>query len=161
MSSRQLWNYSSLFELNDHEETAFCCSHQYMSGKTMQWMGVWQVKSSHDDQVELKIEGRGSGYLVVVGKCISGRYLFIPSLEKGCCLSEDLQDYYWNLSHLIFQINETDAVTIISALRSYGKHLKDSAADEYAEADECEEDLNSTAADEYEEDLSSIAADIP
>lgn len=102
----------------------FDCTHEYDSGRIMDWIGTWQICSDGPGVLEMDITGRGSGYRVILGESTVGKYLFIPSIERGCVLSRNLCDYYWNLSHLQQQINTTDAVTIVSAVRGYGEYLK-------------------------------------
>lgn len=112
------------------------CAHQYESGRTARWTGTWRIYDQRADTMELDISGRGSGFRVILGESSTGKYLFIPCLERGCVLSWDLQDYCWNLGHLSRQINTTDAVTIISAVRDLGAYLLSSEEDERADVTE-------------------------
>lgn len=109
------------------------CSHRYESGRTMSWAGTWRIHDRRPGSLELDISGRGSGLRVILGESSMGKYLFIPCLEKGCVLSWDLRDYLWNLEHLSRQINTTDAVTVISALRALGEYLRAPEEDESAD----------------------------
>jgi len=99
----------------------FHCKHTYPSGHTARWDGVWEVLATETDFHELRINGRGSSFDVVLGHCSSGNYLCIPGIDVGCTLGY-WSDTFWNTQRLSSLISETDAVTIATAINHYGNY---------------------------------------
>lgn len=98
----------------------FKCSHIYKSGRKMKWIGNWEVLSVEPDSHELLIKGRGSEFHAILGYYSYGNYLCIPSIDIGCALGY-WSDVFWNTERLSHVMNATDAVTIATALDSYGR----------------------------------------
>jgi len=99
----------------------FICKHKYPGGHKATWNGSWEILDIGTDYHELRIKGRGSSFDVVLGRCSSGYYLCIPSIDVGCALTF-WSDTFWNTERLTPLLCETDAVTIATAIDHYGNY---------------------------------------
>ncbi len=79
--------------------------------------GEVMVKSHSMCMAELLVYGRESCINAVIGKYMSGQYICIPDIDTGCPLSR-LSDIFWNRERLSAHMNETDAATVVHALRA-------------------------------------------
>lgn len=97
---------------------SFNCS-ELIGTAMQQWDGY--VNSIHDygSHYEIQIESR-SGFSFIVGKCMSGNFISVPSFNVGCHLSH-FSDYFWNNENLARMISPVDAATIAEALRLLSK----------------------------------------
>lgn len=96
----------------------FVCSHIYDDGQYCQWLTSCQVLREGPETHEILVNGRGSEYRVVLGRSTTGLYMCIPTMNVGCGLSH-LSDIFWNTSRIAEVLNETDAVTIATAISYY------------------------------------------
>lgn len=104
------------------ERMRFVCTAPAEAGEVAQgWLGEVEVKSHNLCMVELIIYGRDSCINAVIGKYMSGQYICIPDIDKGCPLSR-LSDIFWNRERLSAHMNETDAATVAHALRALSEY---------------------------------------
>ena len=96
----------------------FLCKHTYESDEEATWEGSWELIHADQNQSELRVKGRGSSFHVILGFYASGAFLCIPEINIGCPLSH-WEDTFWNFERLSAIMNETDAKTIVNALRDY------------------------------------------
>lgn len=97
----------------------FDCKHTYSDGEQYTWKVFWDILDEDVDRHELLVRGRGSEYRVVLGHCTTGMYMCIPTVKVGCGLAHSA-DVSWNTEQIASVLNETDAVTIATAIYCYG-----------------------------------------
>jgi len=97
----------------------FECKHNYFNDDfESSWTGSVETLFEYCEFDEIRIKGRGSSFLVILGYCSLGNYLCIPQIDVGCALSS-LSDVFYNTEKLTPLIGETDAVTVATALFYY------------------------------------------
>lgn len=96
------------------------CRHTYDDGEEIQWNIHWRILDERPENHELLVRGRGSEYRVVLGQCTTGLYMCIPTMDIGCGLAHTT-DILWNRTQIAAILNETDAVTIATAIYCYGQ----------------------------------------
>lgn len=94
------------------------CQCTYEDGETKTWTARWEIVNLTYECTELCISGRGSSFHVVLGDCISGKFMCIPGINKGCALSK-WSDTFWNTERISTILNKTDAVTIAIGLNDF------------------------------------------
>lgn len=82
------------------------------NGKSVRWIGKVDIIEKDEHFMELRISGRGSSFLVIVGRYINGHFLCIPELNVGCALSRP-DNILWNLNRVSGIMNIVDAVTVV------------------------------------------------
>ena len=97
------------------------CQHTYPDGQKAFWMVRWESLGPSKDTCELLVFGRDSEYRIILGQCSTGRYLCIPLLDIGCGLAEPW-NLQWNTAQIASDLNETDAVTIATAIYGHSRH---------------------------------------
>lgn len=95
----------------------FTCTHIYADGTKSTWTGTATLLRKLDAFAEIRISGRGTSLLVLVGEFRRGRFICIPDINVGCPLSR-WDDIYWNIERLSRLMNETDSVTVAHGIKA-------------------------------------------
>lgn len=84
------------------------------------WKGNVICMEQEGHTIVLKISGKGSRILAVVGKYRHGNYICIPEWGVGSPLSS-LSDRFWNQEQLERYLSRPDAITVSEALNIISK----------------------------------------
>ena len=87
--------------------------------KQEHWEGIVTALTNHGSHYEIKVDSR-SGFSFIVGNCIGGYFISIPTFNVGSALVR-YDDYFWNHDRLSKILNKVDATTIAEALRTLGE----------------------------------------
>ena len=105
--------------INDFVPVEFQCNAKI--GKRLErWDGSVTNMVNHGSHYEIYINSR-SGFVIIVGRCVSGGFISIPEFKVGSDLS-DFGDYFWNNECLSKLMNPVDAATVAETLRSLKTH---------------------------------------
>lgn len=95
----------------------FTCRHTYEDGETKTWTGTVTPVRKTTGMTKARIEGRGSSFTVIVGDYAHGHFLCVPEINVGCPMSR-WDDLFWNKERLSGLMNPTDAVTIVTGIKT-------------------------------------------
>lgn len=99
----------------------FRCT-QAVGKERRQWMGRIEKLRGSCRQCEFEVQSDGSYYHVLIGEHAYGHYVCVPNWDAGCELS-DYGDIFWNTERLSKQLNQRDAITIATAIKTIKEML--------------------------------------
>jgi len=84
--------------------------------KEYSWKANVKSIKNRGDCYEIRIESRGSGLTVIIGKYSGGWFACIPDWQAGTGLSDYLADTYYNAEALTKVIGNVDGLTVAQVL---------------------------------------------
>lgn len=97
----------------------FSVKHTWNDNKTEHWKGQVDTVTKYESHVEFHVQGRGSGFTVIVGEYTSGTFMTLVDHEVSLALA-DPQDIFYNKEKVLRHesLNHVDGITAIYALKA-------------------------------------------